>query len=57
MCYRQPSPFIHTYLTVELDDTIGDIKSTISDKQKAILMEIEDIILECELSVQQLGSV
>jgi len=43
-------------LVVDLDDEIGDIRSIISDRQKLLLRELEDRILDCEYSLYQLSS-
>ena len=35
-------------ITADLDDRIGDIKADISDRQKLLLVELENALLECE---------
>jgi DNA mismatch repair protein MSH5 len=39
----------------ELDASIGDIKSDIADRQRALLLQVEDTLLESESALQQLA--
>jgi DNA mismatch repair protein MSH5 len=50
LCYYK-----HKMVT-ELDDTIGDVQSSITDRQRALLLEVEDAILDAEGPLQQLAS-
>ena len=43
------------YLSTELDDTLGDVQSAISDRQRALLLQVEDDLLDAEASLQQLS--
>jgi hypothetical protein len=38
-----------------LDDTLGDVQSAISDRQRALLLQVEDDLLDAEASLQQLS--
>ena len=40
-----------------MDDSIGDIKNTILDAQKEILLHIEEQILEEEIALQELNDI
>jgi hypothetical protein len=41
----------------EMDDSIGDIKNTILDAQKAILYQLEEAVLDVEVELRVLGDV
>lgn len=56
--YKQDG--IHYYkhfIVCELDRTIGDIKSLISDRRKALMLGLEDLVLDAEQQLQQLSTV
>jgi DNA mismatch repair protein MSH5 len=40
----------------ELDDTIGDVQSSITDRQRTLLLEVEDGLLDAEAPLQQLAA-
>lgn len=56
--YKQDG--IHFYkhaIVCELDRSIGDIKSLISDRRKALMLGLEDLVLDAEQQLQQLSTV
>ena len=46
---------IITRIYIELDDSIGDIKSTILDTQKTIILEVEEYILDIESDLHEMN--
>lgn len=40
-------------IVLEMDDSIGDIKSIILDRQKMLMLQIEDSLLDAEPMLQQ----
>lgn len=40
----------------ELDDTIGDVQSSITDRQRTLLLEVEDGLLDAESPLQHLAA-
>jgi len=56
--YKQDG--IHYYkhaVVCDLDRSIGDIKSLISDRRKALMLGLEDLVLDAEQQMQQLSTV
>jgi DNA mismatch repair ATPase MutS len=47
--------FVFTYIHY-FADTIGDVQSSITDRQRALLLEVEDTVLDAEGPLQQLAS-
>lgn len=45
-----------TYLAIELDDEMGDVLSDIKDRQKALLLSLEENILDVEEPLQLLAT-
>lgn len=43
-------------IVLKLDDTIGDVQSSIIDRQRSLLLEIEDILLDAEVPLQQMAA-
>lgn len=55
--YAQGSSCYYKHRVVtELDDTIGDVQSSITDRQRALLLEVEDFLLDAEASLQKVAS-
>ena len=42
-------------IVIEMDDSIGDIKSLISDRQKLLLLDLEEYALEAESDLQRMA--
>mmetsp|Transcript_25914 Transcript_25914/g.38373 ORF Transcript_25914/g.38373 Transcript_25914/m.38373 type:complete len:115 (+) Transcript_25914:487-831(+) len=49
------SYYKHPYV-LDLDDGLGDIRSNIMDRQKTLVLEIENDLLECEAHLIQLAT-
>lgn len=43
-------------IVMELDDSLGDLKSEIIDRQRQLLLQIEDAVLDAEAQLQQLST-
>lgn len=43
-------------IVLKLDDTIGDVQSSIIDRQRSLLLEVEDILLDAEVPLQQMAA-
>ena len=55
--YAQGSSCYYKHrIVTELDDTIGDVQSSITDRQRALLLEVEDFLLDAEASLQKLAA-
>ena len=56
--YKQDGIHFYKHAVVcELDQSIGDIKSLISDRRKALMLGLEDLVLDAEQQLQQLSTV
>jgi len=56
--YKQDGIHFYKHAVVcELDRSIGDIKSLISDRRKALMLGLEDLVLDAEQQLQQLSTV
>lgn len=49
--------YFKSSITAELDERIGDIKADISDRQKVLLLQLENEILNCEEGLHMLNYV